>query len=176
MSKQEVIEGSIDLDNPQEHEKLFLQDRGLLQGESVPVVFRHADGTVVSNNQTYVANQLNEDRISELVEARARELAEEMVARLAMEQQHEDNIGKQPDTGKATGAEPSTSAPGAWAPGSRQNPSAEPEADQDEEEEDVSYSDWTTDELRTELASRDLHVGGNKADLIARLEADDEES
>lgn len=36
------------------------------------------------------------------------------------------------------------------------------------------YDDWTNDELREELADRDLSTGGNKDELVARLEADDE--
>lgn len=40
--------------------------------------------------------------------------------------------------------------------------------------EDTKYDDLTNDELREELASRELPTSGNKADLIERLVADDE--
>lgn len=47
------------------------------------------------------------------------------------------------------------------------------EAD-DEEGEDVPYSEWSMDELRIELRNRELDDSGRKkAELIARLEADD---
>jgi len=35
---------------------------------------------------------------------------------------------------------------------------------------ETAWEDWTVDELKDELASRDLPVSGNKAELIARLE------
>jgi hypothetical protein len=46
--------------------------------------------------------------------------------------------------------------------------------DEDEDEEETGdYEGWTNDDLRAELASRDLSVDGNKADLLARLQEDD---
>lgn len=48
--------------------------------------------------------------------------------------------------------------------------------DDDEDEEEVDYNSYTNEELRTELASRELSVAGNKAEMVARLEADDEEN
>ena len=42
-----------------------------------------------------------------------------------------------------------------------------------EDDEDLAYEDMSNDDLRAELASRDLAVSGSKADLIARLEEDD---
>lgn len=47
--------------------------------------------------------------------------------------------------------------------------SGQPEA----EEEEVEYSSMSNDDLRVELARRNLSVQGNKAELIARLEEDD---
>lgn len=44
----------------------------------------------------------------------------------------------------------------------------------DEEDEDSDYSEMSNDELRDELKRRDLPVSGNKDELIARLEEDDE--
>lgn len=39
--------------------------------------------------------------------------------------------------------------------------------------EDEDYEDWTVMVLREECAARDLSVSGNKAELVARLKADD---
>lgn len=54
------------------------------------------------------------------------------------------------------------------------------QADSSEENEpegdDEPYPTWTNEELRTELARRGLDVTGNKAELVARLEKDDESS
>lgn len=44
----------------------------------------------------------------------------------------------------------------------------------DEEEEEFSYQDAKVEELREELKRRELSTTGNKEELIARLEADDE--
>jgi len=57
----------------------------------------------------------------------------------------------------------------------------EPEVDEEVEAEEESYSAWTNDELRGEIAGRNegradedkLSLEGKKADLIATLEADD---
>lgn len=43
-----------------------------------------------------------------------------------------------------------------------------------DETDSGAYSDLSKEELQDELASRDLAVSGNKDELIARLEADDE--
>lgn len=45
----------------------------------------------------------------------------------------------------------------------------------DEEVDEDSYSSWTVDELQDELRKRDLPVSGNKAELVERLEGNDEE-
>lgn len=45
--------------------------------------------------------------------------------------------------------------------------------DEEDDDEDVDYSSWSNDELRAELARRNLSVDGKKADLVARLEEDD---
>lgn len=59
-----------------------------------------------------------------------------------------------------------------------------PEEDQDEADvpddtpepdDDAPYSDWTGDQLRAELKKRGLPTSGKVADLISRLEEDDEE-
>lgn len=44
-----------------------------------------------------------------------------------------------------------------------------------QDDESVDYADMTTDELRDELGKRELSRSGNKAELIARLEDDDDE-
>lgn len=44
------------------------------------------------------------------------------------------------------------------------------------DEEDAPYSEWTNDELKAELKVRNLKVGGTHDELVARLEADDEEA
>lgn len=50
-----------------------------------------------------------------------------------------------------------------------------PFLDDDEGSESVGYEDMTADELRDELGKRELSRSGNKAELIARLEDDDDE-
>lgn len=50
----------------------------------------------------------------------------------------------------------------------------EPEGDEDEEEEETSYEDMTNDQLRAELAGRELSTSGNKEAMVQRLQADDE--
>lgn len=42
--------------------------------------------------------------------------------------------------------------------------------------EDDSYATWTNEVLRTELSARGLETEGKKAELVARLEADDAEN
>ena len=50
-------------------------------------------------------------------------------------------------------------------------------AEDDEDEGlEAPYDDYNNDELRAELARRELEVSGNKATLIERLEADDAEN
>lgn len=51
----------------------------------------------------------------------------------------------------------------------------EPAAVEVVEEED-DYTQWTNEQLRTELAARNLSVDGKKVELIKRLEEDDEGS
>lgn len=46
--------------------------------------------------------------------------------------------------------------------------------DDPDEDEDPDYESWNNDDLRAELAGRNLPVDGKKADLIARLREDDE--
>lgn len=43
----------------------------------------------------------------------------------------------------------------------------------DEVEEEPDYSTWKNEDLRTELAGRELSVDGTKADMVARLIEDD---
>lgn len=51
---------------------------------------------------------------------------------------------------------------------------AEAEAEEDEEEEEViDYSTWKNEDLRTELAGRELSVSGTKDEMVARLVEDD---
>lgn len=52
---------------------------------------------------------------------------------------------------------------------------AEPEDDEGEGDGDGEYDGLSNDQLREELANRELPTGGNKADLVARLEEDDAE-
>lgn len=42
------------------------------------------------------------------------------------------------------------------------------------EEVDEPYDQWSSEELKTELRNRKLSVEGKKADLVARLEEDDQ--
>jgi hypothetical protein len=50
----------------------------------------------------------------------------------------------------------------------------ESQADNDSADEpDDDYDDWTAEQLRKELANRELSQSGNKAELIARLREDD---
>lgn len=42
--------------------------------------------------------------------------------------------------------------------------------------EDDSYAKWTVEQLKEELTARELPTDGKKAELIARLEADDAEN
>lgn len=54
---------------------------------------------------------------------------------------------------------------------------ADAEGEDDIEEVDgelEDYESWTNDDLRAELAKRQLSVDGRKADLVARLREDDE--
>jgi hypothetical protein len=56
-------------------------------------------------------------------------------------------------------------------------PSTAPEPEPEEGDgEGGDYDEFTVDELRDDLRSRDLHTSGTKAELIARLEDDDEET
>lgn len=48
------------------------------------------------------------------------------------------------------------------------------DGDGDGDEMPEDYNDWKVDQLRAELKGRQLPADGNKADLVARLEADDE--
>lgn len=43
-----------------------------------------------------------------------------------------------------------------------------------DEDDDDNYEQWTNDELRGELATRQLSVDGKKADMVDRLRKDDE--
>jgi hypothetical protein len=44
------------------------------------------------------------------------------------------------------------------------------------EEVDEPYSEWSTEDLKTELRNRKLSVEGKKMDLVHRLEKDDEQN
>jgi hypothetical protein len=48
--------------------------------------------------------------------------------------------------------------------------------DEESADEDAPYSEWKVDDLRAELTDRQLPADGKKADLVARLEADDAEA
>jgi hypothetical protein len=50
------------------------------------------------------------------------------------------------------------------------------DAEDEEEDDEVAYGDLTVEQLKEELHTRELPVSGNKDELIARLEADDEEA
>lgn len=52
----------------------------------------------------------------------------------------------------------------------------ETETESDEDEEIPPYTEWTIAELKAELGKRELPLSGKHADLVARLEADDEEA
>ncbi len=43
-----------------------------------------------------------------------------------------------------------------------------------EAEEEADYDEWTVDELKDALRSRGLMVSGTKAELVERLEGDDD--
>lgn len=45
-----------------------------------------------------------------------------------------------------------------------------------EVEDDDSYASWTVPELKKELEARELDTDGKKAELVARLEANDAEN
>lgn len=49
----------------------------------------------------------------------------------------------------------------------------EEEGEQSEPKPGTAYEDMTVEDLKEELASRDLHVSGNKDELIARLQEAD---
>ena len=51
----------------------------------------------------------------------------------------------------------------------------EDDVEDEDEDEEMDYSTMTNDELRAELSSRGLSVAGTKADMITRLEENDEE-
>lgn len=48
------------------------------------------------------------------------------------------------------------------------------EEPEEEDEEEVDYNSMTNDDLRAELLERKLSLDGKKADMVARLIADDE--
>lgn len=48
--------------------------------------------------------------------------------------------------------------------------------EEDEDDDLIPYEDMTNDQLRAELSERKLSVDGKKADMIARLEADDQKN
>lgn len=51
----------------------------------------------------------------------------------------------------------------------------EPESEDDgDDAEDSDYSEWSIEELKDALRTRGLPVSGNKDELVARLEEDDE--
>jgi hypothetical protein len=50
------------------------------------------------------------------------------------------------------------------------------EDDDDGEEAEADYGSLTNEQLRVELAARDLSTDGNKAEMVARLEEDDASS
>lgn len=42
------------------------------------------------------------------------------------------------------------------------------------EDDDSEYNSWSNEELQSELTERGLSKSGNKSEMVARLEADDE--
>lgn len=89
----------------------------------------------------------------------------------------EDAAPAQETTQEPTGGqEPAPNTP--ETPPSQENPQEsqggasgdDPDGDGDD---DSDYSEWSNDELAAELQERGLPKSGNKAELIARLEADD---
>lgn len=53
-------------------------------------------------------------------------------------------------------------------------PESDEDGDDDGSDGDDGYEDMSVDDLKAELAKRDLPVSGNKAALVARLEEDDD--
>lgn len=58
-----------------------------------------------------------------------------------------------------------------------QRVTSQADGSEDEDPETVDdYSAWTNDELRAELSERKLSVEGKKADMVKRLQDDDEKA
>jgi len=76
------------------------------------------------------------------------------------------------------GDEPPSDEPPGDKPPSDEPPGEDEDliGEEDEPEDNYESSEATNDDLRAELARRDLPVHGNKPDLVARLRADDAEN
>jgi hypothetical protein len=185
----------MDLDDLQDHEARWLQDRDQLPPEYAPqpVVFHLPDGTQVTNDPTAINEAtaamttaiqeapIDDEAIAAMVEARAQEMAEQMFR----DRQHQaivETTGE--NTGTATGEPITRGRPATPAP---DHSNVEEEAeDLDEEDEDGESEEedgpedydrgWTNNDRRAELSKRGLSIDGTKEELIARLVADDEEN
>lgn len=159
----------IDTSKPKsDEEKLWLQDRGLLEGDPVPVTFKMPSGDVVSNDPAHFATlQLNNDpAFQDFVERRAQEIAAAKFAEFQAEQLANANVQGE-DTG-TVGAEITTGTPMADDEGKQQKKTLDdvelPQGEPD--------STWTNAQLRKELKDRQLDFSkGTNEELLARLAA-----
>lgn len=156
----------------EDHEIRWLQDHDMRpEGvDPVPVFYYLEDGSKVSNDPAFFAMEQanNPSFMKDVVEARAQELADRMVA----ERMAEMNIqaGQQGVYHGNALNQPAVTADTAL------NAYAE------ESDEDVEYSERTVKELRAEIYRRNegreddakISMEGHKDDLVAALEADDE--
>lgn len=83
------------------------------------------------------------------------------------------------ETAEAEPTEEPTNPPAPESIDDTTDPDNTPDEDDDEDDDDElegdDYDDMSVDELREELSGRDLAKSGNKAELIERLRADDQE-
>lgn len=175
---------NMDLDNLEDHEARWLQDRGELPDsyEPVPVTFQLPDGGVVSNDPLHfaqVAESANVLDDNPHLEAEIERRAKAMVEQLMRDQQqgsinvggeHHGNALNEPQHASVAGR--SNIVP---EPSNDEVPEEEEEdVEEDDDEEEVDYANTNVDDLRAELSRRGLSVEGKKAELIDRLEEDDD--
>lgn len=159
-----------------EAEIRWMQDHGISQPgdfDEQPVVFNMPDGSEVSNDPAFFAQQQlsNQEGFDALVEQRAEALAKEMIK---AEQQGNQRVGGE-YSGTAVGE--------ARSGGRVSHPPDNSEVPDEEDDEDLPYDQRTADDLRAEIAARNedrdedsqLPLTGRKAELIETLEADDQE-